>query len=326
MLWGYMIMDFKEFYRGKRILVTGADGFMGSHLTERLLGYNANITAFVHNKELKNLNHVKNKLNIISGDIEDKKTTELIIKNSPEIIFHLAVDGYIRNSIENPLSVNRTNLDGTLNVLEAARQLINQRLERLVFASSCVVYGARPYPINEKGEFKPSTPYAASKAAAELYCYSYAKTYNLPITIIRPFNVYGPRHTKDVIPLFIEKALKNEEIKLDGGGKATRDFTYVDDMINSFLITGVHEKAIGEAVNFGTGKDISVRELAEKIIKYCNSDSKLINMPERPGQDLKLCCDNTKAKELFGWQPKISIDEGLKLNIEWNKNRIKNEL
>jgi len=314
--------NFKDFYNGKRVLVTGADGFAGSHLVERLLEYNALVSIFVHNKELKNLNHVKNKLNeVIIEDIADKKTTELIAKNNPEIIFHLAVDGYVRNSIENPLKVNQTNLDGTLNVLEAAKQLKN--LQRFIFLSSCVVYGTKLNPIKETDEFKPSTPYAASKAAGELYCYSYFKTYNLPVTIVRPFNFYGPRQIKDVISLFINLALKNQDIKLEGGGKQTRDFTYVQDVLDAFLIMGMNEKAIGEAINFGTGKDISIKELAEKIIIYSGSKSRIVNAPERPGQDLMLCCDNKKAGQLFNWQPKINLDQGLKLTVQWYKENLK---
>ena len=315
-------MNFKEFYHGKRVLVTGADGFMGSHLTERLVSYDAHISVFVHNKELKNLSHIKNKLKeILVGDIADKNTTNLMIKNNPQIIFHLAADEYVRGSIENPVKVNQTNLNGTLNVLEAARALNN--LERLVFTSSCVVYGTNLNPMKETDAFNPNTPYAASKAAADVFCNSYAKTYNLPIAIIRPFNTYGPRKTRDVIPLFIGWALQNKDIKLEGGGKSTRDFTYVQDMIDAFLIMGMDKKAIGEAVNFGTEKDISIKELAEKIIKYSNSNSRMIDKPERPGQDPRSCCDASKAKRLFGWQPKISSEEGLKLSVQWYKENVR---
>jgi len=308
----------KEFYKNKRVLVTGADGFMGSHLTERLIEYESIVSVFVHNPELKNLEHVKNKLNdIIYGNIKDKETINLIIENNPQIIFHLAANDYIHDSIKNPDKVLKINLDGTLNVLEAARALTN--LERLVFTSSCVVYGTNLSQMKEKDSFKPNTPYAASKAAADLLCQSYFNTYKTPIAIIRPFNTYGQRKTKDVIPLFIKLALKNQEIGLDGGGKATRDFTYIQDMVDAFLIMGDDKKAIGEYINFGSGNDISIRNLAEKIIKYTNSNSKLVDKPERAGQDIRSCCDNSKAINLFNWHPKISIDEGLKRNIEWIK-------
>lgn len=312
----------EEFYRGKKVLITGADGFMGSHLTERLVGYGANVSVYIRNNEVKYLENIRTRLNeILIGEIEDSRTTELIIKNNPQIIFHLAVDGYVRNSIENPLKVNRTNLDGTLNVLEAARILKDKGLERLVFVSSCTVYGTHDEKVREDSELRPTTPYSASKAAGDMYCYSYSKTYNIPISIVRPFNFYGPRQSKDVIALFINKALKNEDITLEGGGKATRDFTYVEDMIEAFLLMGSHEKAVGEAVNFGTGNDTSIKELAEKVIKYTNSNSKIISTPERPGQDMRMCCDNSKAKELFNWYPKISIDEGLRLTIPYYKEK-----
>ncbi len=315
----------EDFYKRRRILITGADGFIGSHLTERLVEYGAIVSILVHNKELKNLNKIKNNLrNIIVDDIADKGVIRLIVNEKPQIIFHLAVDGYVRNSIENPLMVNRINLEGTLNVLEASRALMNNGFERLIFSSSCLVYGTKLDPIKESDELKPNNPYAASKAAAELYCYSYFRTYNLPVAIIRPFNTYGPRQTKDVVPLFIEKAFRNYDITLEGGGLQTRDFNYIDDTIYAFLIMGSNEKAIGEAVNFGSGKDITIKDLAEKIRLYSSSMSKLINAPERPGQDIRLCCDNSKAKKLFNWESKVSIEEGLKKTIEWYKENVEN--
>ena len=315
--------NFKEFYKGKRVLVTGADGFIGSHLTERLLQYDALVSVFVHNEGLKNLKNVKEKLEeVIVGDIADEKLMESIIKNNPKIIFHLAADDYIPNSIKNPGAVLRTNLNGTVNMLTAAQELIKNGFKIFVYTSSCVVYGTNLNPMRENDLFKPNTPYAVSKAAADLLCRAYYNTYNLPVAIIRPFNTYGPRKTKDVIPLFIGFALSNKEIGLDGGGKATRDFIYIDDTVDGFLIMGMDEKAIGEAVNFGTGEDISIRDLTTKIINYTESSSSLIDKPERPGQDIRSCCDNTKARTLFGWQPKISIDEGIKRNIKWYKENV----
>jgi len=310
----------KDFYDGKRALVTGADGFIGSHLTERLIDYGAHVFVYVHNENLKKIKNVKDKLKkILVGDLSGKESTEAIFKSNPQIIFHLAVDSYIPNSIQNPIRVNQINLGSTLNVLEASRLSIENDLKRLVFISSAVVYGSRNYAVSENEKFMPTTPYSASKVAGEAYCYSYFKTYNLPVAIARPFNIYGPRHSKDVISIFIAKALKNEEIEIDGGGLQTKDFIYIDDIIDGLLILGFNKKALGEAVNFGTGKEVSVKEIAEKIIRYSNSKSKMIISPERKGQDFRLYCNYSKAQELFNWQPKISIDEGLKKTIEWIK-------
>ena len=304
-----------------RILITGADGFIGSHLTEKLVDYGALVSIFTNKRELKNLNHIKNKLkDIIIEDISNKKTIELIFKNNPQIIFHLAADSNVRNSIENPIKINEINLSGTLNVLEAARLLKNNELIRVIFSSSSIVYGTKLNPIKETDEIKPNNPYGASKASADIYCYSYFKTYNLPIIVIRAFNIYGPRQSKDTISLFIKSSLRNENLKLEGGGLQTRDFNYIDDIINAFLIVGLDKKAIGETINFGSGKDISIKNLAKKIIEYSKSNSKIIDVPERLGQDLKSCCDNSKAKTLFNWDPKIPIDEGMKRTIEWFKS------
>ena len=195
-------------------------------------------------------------------------------------------------------------------------------MEQCVCTSSSEVYGTHSDPIKETDEFEPSTPYGASKAAADRYCYAYWKTYNVPVAIIRPFNTYGPRMIYDVTPKFIEMALNNKDITVHGSGKQTRDFNYVDDTIKGFLLMGSHKKAIGQSVNFGSGIDISINELAEKIIKYTNSNSKLLHTEERQGQVMRLCCDNTKAKKMFEWEPKIPIDEGLKKNIEWFKEVI----
>ena len=315
-----MIKDFEKFYKQKKVLVTGADGFMGSYLTERLLDYGALVSVFVHNRKLKNLSHIKNRLKkIIVEDISNISTVDLIIKNRPEIIFHLAADAYVRNSIENPLRINKINLDGTLNVLEAVRLLKDKGLERLIFVSSYLAYGTKHDKIKESDNFEPSTPYAASKAAADLYCQSYSKTFNLPIVIVRPSSIYGPKQNKNFISLFIDSALKNQDIKLEGGGSQTRDLIYIDDIIESFLILGYNKKATGKTFNVGSGSEISVKEVAEKIIKASGSKSKIISVEERPGQDLRLCCDNSKFKKLFDWEPQVNIEAGLTKIINYIK-------
>ncbi len=311
-------------WNGVRVLVTGADGFMGSHLTERLLRERADVSVYVRGTsdsgtvqyKLKNINHIQKDLkSIVTGNIGNADSIKLIEKNNPQIIFHLAADAYVPNSFEHPLEVMETNVIGTLNVLHASMHL--KELQQVVCTSSSEIYGSSSIPINEDHPLNPTSPYAASKVAADRYCFSYWNTYKLPVAIIRPFNTYGPRHTYDVIPKFINLALQNKNLTIYGTGNQTRDFTYVDDMISAFILMGSEKKAIGQAVNFGTSKDISIKDVAEKIIKISRSTARTVHVKERLAEVTRLCCDYNKANKLFGWAPTIGIDEGLKRNIEW---------
>ena len=237
--------NFKEFYNGKRVLVTGADGFMGSHLTERLLEYDSDVIGFVRssaltsppNIKLKNINHVKDKIKVLSGDLGNYDSIELIRKERPQIIFHLAAEAYVNKSFSQPREVIRTNVDGTLNVLDACLDEDKKPLkniEKIVVTSSSEIYGTYDTPIKEDFVMNPSSPYGASKAAADRLSYSYFNTYGLPIAIIRPFNTYGPRHTYDAPPKFITLALDDKDITIYGSGEQCRDLMYVDDTINAF--------------------------------------------------------------------------------------------
>ena len=317
-------------WEGKRVLVTGADGFMGSHLTERLIQSGAKVLVYVRGTsnsgtvqyKLKNIFHIKEKIaKIITGNIAIRDSIDFIKKAKPDIIFHLAADAYVPNSFDHPMEVMETNLIGTLNVLHASMEIEN--IERIVCTSSSEVYGNPVYvPMDERHPLNPAHPYGASKVAADRYAFAYYNTYNLPISIIRPFNTYGPRHTYDVIPKFIRLALRNEPITIYGAGTQTRDFTYVNDMIDAFIIMGSDKKAIGETVNFGTSIDVSMNDIAKKIVKISESSSKIVHMEKRTSEVKRLCCDYGKAKKLFGWAPKILINEGLKRNIEWEKERL----
>ncbi|MBI4174475.1 MAG: GDP-mannose 4,6-dehydratase [Candidatus Aenigmarchaeota archaeon] len=307
--------------------MTGADGFMGSHLTEKLISLGANVSIYIRGTtdttvkyKLKNLSASESKLaSIITGNIGNSDAIKLIEKNNPQIIFHLAADAYVPNSFDHPLEVMETNVIGTLNVLHAAMRL--PELQQVVCTSSSEIYGSAVYvPIDEKHPLNPTSPYAASKVAADRYCFSYWNTYHIPVSIIRPFNTFGPRHTYDVIPKFINLALDNKDLTIYGSGEQSRDFTYVDDMINAFMIMGSEKKAIGEAVNFGTSKDISINETAEKIVRLSGSSSKIIHVKERLAEVTRLCCDYGKAERLFGWKPTVDIDEGLRRNIEWARS------
>ena len=320
----------KSFWEGKRVLITGAGGFMGSHLTEALLEKGAEITAFVRSADLNtfkknregNLDLVKDKISkFVEGDVANEKTTEQIKENNPEVIFHLAAQAYVPYSLEQPLDVLKTNLIGTLNVLNAAREL--DGLERVVCTSSSEVYGtALTDKIDESHPLNPNSPYAASKIAADRYCYSYWKTYGTPIAIIRPFNTFGPRHTYDVIPKFIQLALKDEPITIHGEGKQSRDFTYVSDTVNGFMLMGERKEAIGKAVNFGNGKAYTINQTADLIKKLSESKSEISHVESRQADVKRLICDYSLANKLFGWKPKVSFEEGLRKNIEWEKERI----
>jgi len=312
---------FKDYFDGKNVLVTGADGFMGSHLTEALHGYGANVSALirpssdVNGYRISNLSHLKDELEILVGDVGSPDIISIVEGNPPDVIFHLAALAYVNYSFEHPMEVTRVNLNGTLNMLEASRKI---DVERLVVTSSSEVYGpAQTAKIDESHPLNPTSPYAASKVAADRYAYSYWRTYHLPVGIIRPFNTYGPRHTYDVIPKFIGMVLRGEAPTIYGSGEQSRDFTYVSDMIDAFLHMGSNAKGIGEVVNFGTGKDVTIKELAQEIIDISGEMIKPIYLPERPAEVSRLCCDYGKAKRLFSWEPVVGIREGLRQNIEW---------
>ncbi len=315
------------FWKEKRVLVTGADGFMGSHLTEELLRLGAHVSVYVRGTSdsgtsqynFKNIAHVqKDVKQIIAGDLGNADSIDLIKKNNPQVIMHLAADAYVNRSFEHPREVMQSNFIGTLNVLTAAMEI--KEIEKVVCTSSSEIYGtAQTQKISEGHPLNPSSPYAASKVAADRYAYAYHNTYGLPIAIIRPFNTFGPRLLYDVIPKFIRLALKNKPLTIYGTGEQSRDFTYVSDMIRAFLIMGSEKKAVGQAINFGTGKDISIKETAKKIIELSKSSSGIVHEEKRTSEVGRLCCDYSKAKKLFGWEPKTGFEEGLKKNIEWGK-------
>jgi NDP-hexose 4,6-dehydratase len=321
----------KSFYKNKRVLVTGADGFMGSHLAERLLNEGAKVSVYVRGNStigttqyaLRNTKHLESSFDsIITGNIASPDSKELVVKNKPEIIFHLAADAYVPNSFGHPIEVMETNVIGTLNMLHAVKE--SKGIKRIVCTSSSEIYGMTlGGSIDEEHPLYPSSPYAASKVAADRYCYSYFNTYHLPIAIIRPFNTYGPRHTYDVIPKFIELALKDKRLTVHGTGKQSRDFTYVDDMIEAFMIMGSHRNAIGKAVNFGTGEAITINYIAKKIKEISGSKSEIVYTKDRAAQVPKLLCNYSLAKKLFGWKPRVFIDEGLRRNIEWARENLK---
>lgn len=321
-------MEYAEMYAGKNILVTGGDGFIGSHLTEKLIDLGAKVSVLVRGtsrvnstaSEFKNINPVRDKLSsILAYDISSEDVIPAIVDLAPDIIFHLAAIAYVNYSFDHPKEVHAVNTVGTLNVLESTRQLKNVKT---IITSSSEVYGTAQYiPIDEKHSLNPTSPYAASKAAADRYCFSYIHTYNLPICVIRPFNTFGPRHTYDVIPKFIRLALENQPLTIYGTGAQKRDFLYVDDNVNAFLTMGSHPDAVHQFVNFGTNSSISILDLAKMIINLSDSKSEIKFVEQRQAEVNHLICDNGKAKNLLGWSPKISLEEGIRRNIAWERIR-----
>ena len=306
--------------KNKNILITGGAGFIGSHLVKRLVNLGARVTVIVKYKSLIDcvrLTSIWDRINVVEADLRNLDSVIYIksIKNKFDIIFHLAASAYVPYSFEHPLEVNEVNVVGTLNILEAARQI--KGVKRIICTSSSEVYGtALTKKINENHPLNPTSPYAASKAAADRYCFSYIRTYNLPIVIIRPFNTYGPRHTYDVIPKFIKMAINNDNITIHGDGKQSRDLTYISDAVTAFLLVAEKKQCLKKVINFGTGKDYTINFLAKEIKKISQSKSKIVYISKRKSEVQRLTCDARFCMSL-GWKHKIDINNGLKLNIEW---------
>lgn len=310
--------------KGKRVLVTGADGFIGSHLTEMLVKEGAKVKALsVYNSFnywgwLEDVDCLK-EIEVISGDVRDPHFCKEITKNV-DVIFHLAALIAIPYSYVAPDSYVDTNVKGTLNICQAAKE---NNVSRVLVTSTSEVYGTALYvPIDEKHPLQPQSPYSASKIGADAMAMSFFNAFNLPVTIVRPFNTYGPRQSaRAVIPTIISQiAAGKKQIKL-GDITPTRDFNYVTDTCRGFIDIANCEKSIGETVNIGSNFEISVGDTLNLIKKIMKSDVEFItdNQRIRPEKSEvnRLWCDNSKIKSLSGFEPKINIEEGLKKTIEW---------
>jgi dTDP-glucose 4,6-dehydratase len=313
---------------GKKVLVTGADGFIGSHLTELLVEKGYEVKAFSYYNSFNSWGWLdtidKNKLkeiDVFTGDIRDPNGVRESMKGIDEV-FHLAALIAIPFSYHSPDSYVDTNIKGTLNVLQAARDL---ETSRIIVTSTSEVYGTAQYvPIDEKHPYQGQSPYSATKIGADRLAESFYRSFNMPISIVRPFNTYGPRQSaRAVIPTIITQLLAGEEkIKL-GALSPTRDFNYVKDTANGFIEIAKSDKTIGEEINIATQKEISIGELAEELIKQINPNAKIICDEERIRPDKsevnRLLGSNKKIKELTAWEQKYSFEEGIKETIEWFK-------
>ena len=308
------------------ILVTGADGFIGSHLTEELVKQGYNVKAFVYYNSFNSWGWldtlpkgILNKIEIFSGDIRDPNGVRIAMEGC-DTVFHLAALIAIPFSYHSPDSYVDTNIKGTLNVLQAAR-LLNTK--RILVTSTSEVYGTAQFvPITEKHPFQGQSPYSATKIGADRLAESFYRSFNLPITIVRPFNTYGPRQSaRAVIPTIITQLMDgNNKIKL-GYLSPTRDFIYVKDTVNGFIEIAKYDKTIGQEINIATQSEISIENLAEELIRQINPKAKIICDEQRirpeKSEVNRLFGSNKKLKTLTNWTQKYSLEEGLIETIDW---------
>ncbi len=314
-------------WTGKTVFVTGADGFIGSHLAQRLVELGARVRALVYYNSFGRWGWldalpeaVRGALDVVAGDVRDPFCMEQAAAGC-ETVFHLAALIAIPYSYAAPQSYVDTNVRGTLNVLEACRRA---GVKKLVHTSTSEVYGtARRVPIAEDHPLQPQSPYSATKTGADSLALSYFSSFGLPVALIRPFNVYGPRQSaRAVIPTIIGQVLAGGGSVRLGSLTPTRDYTFVADTVEGFLSVAQSPASAGEVVNVGSGAEISIGDLARRIARLCGRPEVRIEedparlRPEK-SEVMRLLCDRSKAKKLLSWEPRVGLDEGLARTIEW---------
>lgn len=316
----------------KKVLVTGADGFIGSHLTEMLLEKGYSVKAFTFYNSFNNWGWLDtlpekklSEINIFSGDIRDPNGVREAMRGI-DMVFHLAALIAIPFSYHSPDSYVDTNIKGTLNVLQAAREL---ETEKIMITSTSEVYGTAQYvPIDEKHPFQGQSPYSATKIGADRLAESFYRSFRLPAAIVRPFNTYGPRQSaRAVIPTIITQLLAGEtEIKL-GMLTPTRDFNYVKDTAEGFVAIAESDKTVGEEINIASQREISIGDLASEIIKQINPNAELVCDEQRirpeKSEVNRLLGSNEKIQKLTNWKPRYSLEQGLGETIEWVRQNMK---
>ncbi|MFI7388541.1 GDP-mannose 4,6-dehydratase [Streptomyces sp. NPDC049813] len=311
-------------WAGRTVLVTGAEGFIGSTLVDLLLDAGAHVRAFVHYKPYADKGHLAHLLDdprveFLAGDVRDAGRVHDAVAGC-DTVFHLAALIGIPYSYDSPGAYVHTNVAGTENVAEACRR---HAVRRLVHTSTSEVYGtALTAPISEDHPLQPQSPYSASKIGADMMALSHWHAFELPVTVVRPFNTYGPRQSaRAVIPTILAQLHSGaREIRL-GSLTPTRDFTYVTDTARGFLAVAECDRALGQVVNLGTGQEISIGALAEALIQASGQDARVVTDPTRlrpAGSEVhRLLSDNMRAREWAGWAPEVTLTEGLRRTSAW---------
>jgi len=313
-----------------KILITGSDGFIGSHLIEELVKQGNQVKAFVYYNSFNSWgwidtlpNDIKKQIEVFTGDIRDPNGVRIAMENC-DTVYHLAALIAIPFSYHSPDSYIDTNIKGTLNVLQAAKLL---NTERILITSTSEVYGTAQFvPITENHPYQGQSPYSATKIGADRLAESFYRSFEMPITIVRPFNTYGPRQSaRAVIPTIITQLLNGyKELKL-GSTLPTRDFLFVKDTVNGFIEIAKSDNTIGEEINIATQSEISIGALAQELINQINPNVKIISDDQRirpkKSEVNRLFGSNKKIKSLTTWTPKYSLAEGLRETIEWFRKK-----
>ena len=314
-----------DFWNGRKVVVTGAGGFIGSHLCQRLVELGAQVTALLHYDSRSGCGNLEflpkeklEALQVVAGNVEDSGFVHRLLKGQ-SVVFHLAALIAIPYSYDSPLSYVRTNVEGTLNILEGAR---THGLERVVHTSTSETYGTALYtPIDEKHPLQGQSPYSASKIGADKLAESYYCSFELPVVTLRPFNTYGPRQSaRAVIPTIISQALARPEVQL-GALDPVRDLNFVSDTVSSFVKVAESEAAIGKVLNSGSGRGVSIGDLATTILKLMDLDKRVVLDEKRlrpaKSEVLELVCCSQRLRDVVGWSPDFTLEQGLAETIEF---------
>jgi len=310
-----------------KLLITGGAGFIGSHLCDKYTkeGHNVLCLDNFMSGNLMNIKHLLDYRNfkLIKGDIRDFNSLEKIMRDV-DVVFHLAAQIHVDRSYIEPQLTYEVNVIGTQNILEVAKIY---DAKRVIYASTSEVYGSAQYvPIDERHPLNAPHPYGASKIAADRMCYAYIQTYGMNISILRLFNIFGPRQRDigygGVISIFARRVLSNMSPIIFGDGLQTRDYTYIEDAIRAYDLLLNHDEPITEPINFGSGREVSILDLANMVIEFCGKKGNIkpIHVEPRIGEVQRLIADATKAQKILGWDSKYNFEEGLREFVQWYRN------
>lgn len=312
-----------SYWSGKRVLVTGGEGFIGSHLIEKLVTEGADVAALAHYNPFGKRGWLDKstaqEVEVLLGDVRDQERVFTAVSGR-DVVFHLAALIGIPYSYEAPESYVQVNVHGTYNVVNACRRV---GVERMVHTSTSETYGSALYvPIDEKHPLQPQSPYSATKIGGDMLALSYYHSFETPVAVVRPFNTYGPRQSgRAVIPSILTQLHSGAEKIQLGSIDPTRDMNFVLDTVSGFLAVAQCEKALGNVVNIGSGREISIGDLVELLIDVSGKSAKVVQDPARirpQGSEVqRLLCDNTRAREWCGWTPAHTLEEGLKITSDW---------